>query len=143
MNALDRYAFEDKVAALATIHWANFFLAGLCLFNTLPSVVQHPQFQWSLFTAVMFLGLYSRYDWQNRKFNQIILIAYLGVLLMEFLTTGLPQMGMDAPVEVRKGVLLDIIILGAPIVYVLVKLLLLLPLVRISLVGGNEFGHGN
>ncbi len=133
MNALDRYAFEDRVNALATIHWANFFLAGLCLFNNLPSIFQHPQFQWSLFTAVIFLGIYTRYDWQNRRNNLVILLAYVALLLAELLTTGLPSMGMDAPVSVRKGVMLDIIILGAPIVYALVKLLLLIPLIRISL----------
>lgn len=131
MNALNRYAFEDRVAALATIHWANFFLAGLCLFNNLPSVFQHPQFQWSLFTAIVFLGLYSRYDWRRLRINRLILFTYLSFLPAEYLISGLPATGMDAPQVVSKGVMLDVVVIGAPVVYLLVKLFLIFPLVRI------------
>lgn len=130
MNALDRYAFEDRKAAIATIYWGNFFLLIPCLFNNLPSTFQHPQLQWSLITGLAFWVLCRQYDWRNHQVNSLILGGYVLLVAGELLISGLPDNGMDLARDIRKGVMVDIVMVGAPYVYGAVKLLLVIPLVR-------------
>lgn len=130
MNALDRYAFEDRKTAIGTIYWANFFLAIPCLFNNLPSVFQHPQLQWSLVTGLAFLVLHYQYNWRSRQKNAFILGGYVFLLIAELLISGLPDNGMDIAQDVRKGVMVDVVMAGAPYVYGAAKLLLVIPLLQ-------------
>ena len=83
--------------------------------------------------ALTLLGLIV-YKWlgdlRNNNTNLVIMLAYIALLAYEFITAGLPSIGVNYE-GINKGIMMDILIAITPYVYLGIRVGLVFPLIQI------------
>ena len=126
-----KYKFEDsKKRAWATpVGNALLFLVFLLGSST---TLQNPHAIFCLFTILFFGSIQWMYTWTKFHLNTAIIIFYIALCSVEFITFGFPEPVMQASKKTDKGILLDILVISIPWLYIALRFLLVIPLLILS-----------
>jgi hypothetical protein len=129
-----KYQFEDSKQLVNATILGNLMLAIILLTPGFSELLDSLRVQLCLITGISLLVLSKIYDWKSNNINVIILLSYLGLVFMEFVSIGLPEYPISydfESFEVSKGIMFDIFIWMLPPLYMLTRILLVIPLVSI------------
>lgn len=137
-SKIQRYLFEDKVSAVRATIIGNLLMGMIILFAGWDDFTKVPQTQFSLFTGLILLIIFMNYTWKNPEVNWLISILYLGGVVVEWLTVGIPKSPMPFRADTMdKGVLFEMLVNLLPYFYVSLRVLFVIPLIGVSIVSKN------
>lgn len=140
-----QYQYEDKIRGLYTTIVGNLLLFLVLMLPDFDNILQRPHALICLATAVIFFTFKKSYDWKVNLTNILLVVFYLGLVVYEYFQYGLPYGPLHYRYEnyqMSKGFMFDLLVWALPLIYLGIRILLVVPLVRmINLkVAGNNGG---
>ena len=130
-NLAEQFRFENALAGVKTVAFANFFLLVIILTGTGEPVgfLSHGFFS-LLSGSMIFLGTLS-YNWSNPKINLSFLFVYMVIFFVELLLIGIPEQLLSSSGRISKGFLFDMVLYMLPFIYLGIRITCILPLLMI------------
>jgi len=129
-----QYQFEDRVQEIKGIFIANLFMVLLMIFPDLNRIESNVHVWACLLSGSIFLMMSLFYDWKSNSRNLFLLFLYLLIGGVEYAWVGLLEPLYPVYNGYSKGMFLDVLIQLIPIGYVMFRMILITPLLRIILV---------
>lgn len=124
-----RYKFEDAVRMTNLSDVGNALLFFVFCIGGLSIVWGSFHAQMCGLTALLFFVIKQNYDWRNVSLNWLLVGVYLTLFIVEVVKAGIPDMQLDN--SFGKGILLNVLLGMAPEIYICLRLLFVIPLVKI------------
>jgi hypothetical protein len=124
-----RYKYEDAIRMTNLSDVGNALLFFVFCIGGLSIISSSFHAQICGLTALLFFVIKQNYDWRNVSLNWLLVGLYLTLFIIEVIKAGIPDMQLDN--SFGKGILLNVFIGMAPEIYICLRLLFVIPLVKI------------
>lgn len=132
---IQEYRFEDAKQQIYAVIAGNVLLLLLMLFFPGFKFNLSPRSQILLFTSIVYGIAIIGYDWKFQPVNIFLIVFYVGVWAFELLALGLPDYIVDyTNYTISKGIMLDLFIWSLPAIYIGLRLVLVIPLLKIAMI---------
>jgi len=127
-DVLLKYSFEDSKIAIRLPIVINFIIATfLIIFDR-----DNPYLIYCFSSAVLVLVFNLFYNWKEASLNLLITLIYMLIFIAEMIFEGLPNQALEPANDISKGIFLDLSLFVLPYLYIGLRFLAVIPLIRIT-----------